>query len=157
MKRLDIDSDGKIGFADYLYFMELGKNNKINNSTKLNRLNYTLPNNFDSNNENNTRNNNSVFFNRSYFDNNEENSKIRNKGLYYNYDYKSDLNSKANFLNNDKYSHLSYKIGEDPDIDSLRFNTSGLNKDSLRKNSQLDKINSLEEKNVLKNSHFSCK
>jgi len=154
LRRFDIDNDGKIGFGDYLFMMQMGKNNKINNSTKLNRLNYSLPNNFDINNENNTRINNSSILNRSLFNyNNDENSKVKDRFSNTNYNQKFNININNDFTK-DNYVHLSYRKGEDPDIDTLRFNTSGLNFDP-RRNSKLDKMNISEDKNILKTSIIS--
>jgi len=150
VKRLDLDNDGKVGFSDYLFYMQLGKNNKINNSTKLNRLNYSLPN-FDL--RNSLDKNNSIL-NKSLFNYEDENQKYNN----FNEKAESSSNNLLQKNNNfksenikDDYGNLSYRKGEDPDIDTLRFNTSGFNFNPARKGSNLE-MNNSEDRNLMKNS-----
>lgn len=147
LKRFDIDNDSKIRFNDYLFIMQLGKNNRLNNYTKLNRLNYSLP---DFDNKINSKRDLSII-----------NDKL-------NYDYTSDINDssikqrvdkKRIFPNPDNnyndYGNLSYKQGDDPNIDTLRFNTSGLNINSGKTSSRLEKLNFSEDKNILRTSLIS--
>lgn len=147
LKRFDVDNDGKVGFSDYLFFMQLGKYNKINNA-KLNRLNYSLPNFHDrlELDRNSYLSSNYKRFNYDYIGDN------KNKIIDGRYKNKNISNAENNF---NGFGNLSYKQGEDPDIDTLRFNTSGLKLNSERRNSQPDNFNISEDKNILKTSLIS--
>lgn len=146
LKRFDFDNDGKIGFSDYLFFMKLGKNNKLNNTAKLSRFNYSLPN-FETK-VLLDRSDDFYRYNRLNYDySNEDNNKIVEGG------YQRRNISYAD--NSNCYGNLSYRQGEDPDIDTLRFNTSGINKNSGRKNSRLDNLNLTDDKNIFKTSLIS--
>lgn len=146
IKRFDIDNDGKVGFSDYLFLMQLGKNNYKLNNYKLSRLNYSLPN-FDSRLDL-ERNSSSSLSNKRL--NND--SDFKNKILDINY-YKKDISNLDNNYNG--YGNLSYRQGEDPDIDTFRFNNNGFNIHPGKRNSQLDNFNLSEDKNILKTSLIS--
>lgn len=60
LKRMDFDKDNKINFSDFQFFMNLGKDIRLNNYIKLSRLNYSLPS-FDKTNKMNNFNNRSHF------------------------------------------------------------------------------------------------
>jgi len=146
LKRFDIDNDGKVGFKDYLFLMQLGKHNKLYNF-QLNRLNFTLPNLSDRLNldKNSHFSSNNKGFNYDY---NVDNNKI----LDNNYIKKNISNANNNFIG---YGDLSYRQGEDPDIDTLRFNISGNNIIQGRKNCHMDNFNLSGDQNIFKTSLIS--
>jgi Ca2+-binding EF-hand superfamily protein len=100
LNKIDFDGDGKINLLDFSTFMEMGKYNNINNTNKINILNYTM-----SSNKNNRNNYNDNDFD-SKINNNNSNSNSNININDYDYDFISNK-SFYSFSNRDKNNSSS--------------------------------------------------